>query len=257
MTKTEEIVTSLLTAHREKRKLPSINTDGFPTKDSLYEVQQEFIHRVTGNQDDPVKGYKISLTNKSLQKIFHTDAPVYGTLTDQSVVKDGVLSKKEFFDPLVEAELLFVITEDIPPTAGSEEILENCLIAPGLEIPDCRIEDWFPKISIGELIADNAVTGKVVVGELKKVTPAIPLDNISVKVYHGDEEVAEGPSSYVLDNPLNAVIWLKDTLASQGKSLKKGMMISSGTFFSPFPLELGTYRAVFDHFGEVELKVVE
>ncbi|WP_261133435.1 2-keto-4-pentenoate hydratase [Bacillus sp. Marseille-Q3570] len=257
MTKTEEIVTSLLKAHEEKKQLSSIDTEGFSTEEALYEVQEEFIQRLSGDKADPVKGYKISLTNKGLQKVFHTDAPVYGTLTDQTVLKDGVLSKKEFFDPLVEAELMFMIREDIPPSADSAEILENSLIAPGFEIPDCRIEDWFPKISIGELIADNAVTGKVVVGEPLKVTPAIPLDNLSVKVYHNDEIVAEGPSAYVLDNPLNAVVWLKEMLASQGKSLKKGMIISSGTFFSPFPLEVGKYRAVFDHFGEVEFEVVD
>jgi 2-keto-4-pentenoate hydratase len=83
------------------------------------------------------------------------------------------------------------------------------------------------------------------------------LEDISVTLYHNDEQVVSGQSNFVLDNPINAVEWLNNKLSTQGSVLRKGMIISSGTFISPIPLELGTYRAVFAHFGEVKLDVEE
>jgi 2-keto-4-pentenoate hydratase len=255
-TKTNDIVTTLLNSYKEKEPLSFLNTDGFSTEASFYEVQHEFIQRKIEDTHEGIKGYKISLTNKGLQEIFHTDSPIYGTLMDSTVV-DDVIHKKELFDPLLETEIMFIITEDISPFATVSEIIEKSLIAPGLEIPDSRINDWFPKLSIGELIMDNAVTGKIVVGDPIKLNTEINLENISMTLYHNDEKVVSGKSNFVLDNPLNAVEWLNNKLSTQGNALRKGMIISSGTFISPIPLALGTYRAVYDHFGEVKLNVKE
>ncbi|MBM7692778.1 2-keto-4-pentenoate hydratase [Peribacillus deserti] len=257
MTKTQEIVSALLSAREEKTPLSSLETEGFTGNHAFYSVQDEYIQRKLENQNDRIAGYKISLTNKGLQTVFQTDEPVYGTLTDETLVKEGVLSRSDFFDPLLEAELMFIVTEDISPFADPVEIIEKTMIAPGLEIPDSRIKNWYPKISIGELIMDNAVTGKVIAGRPIKVNSGTILDNISVTLYHNGEPAAEGKSSFVLENPLNAVLWLNNSLSSQGKSLQKGMIISSGTFISPIPLVIGTYRAVFDVYGEVELEVRE
>lgn len=257
MDKTKEIVSALITAHKYKKQLSFIDTESVSTEEFFYDVQNEFIQRRIEDNHDNVKGYKISLTNKGLQNIFHTNSPVYGTLTDKAVVRGGVVNRKEFFDPLLETELMFIITEDISTFADPSEIIEKAIIAPGLEIPDSRIKNWYPKISIGELIMDNAVTGKIVVGNPKKISSDIKLDDISVALYLNDEKVAHGQSDFVLDNPLNAVVWLNNMLSKQGKSLREGMIISSGTFIKPIPLTIGTYRAVFDYFGEVKLDVYE
>lgn len=252
-TTTQDVVSALLTARAEKKQLSFLHTDCATTEEACYKVQDEYIRRI----EETVKGYKISLTNTGLQETFHTDSPVYGTLSDSTVVEDGTLHRSEFFDPLVETELMFILTEDLSKDADAREILEKSVIAPGLEIPDCRLENWFPKISIPELIMDNAVTGSVVVGEAIKLSSEIKLEDITVKLYLNEEEIMEGHSSFVLDNPVNAVIWLNQKLATQGKRLTKGMIISSGTFINPVPLKVGTYRAVFDHFGEVKLDVKE
>ncbi|PLT30781.1 2-keto-4-pentenoate hydratase [Peribacillus deserti] len=257
MTKTQEIVTALLSAREERKPLTALDTKGFTDSKAFYEVQDEYIHRKLESENERITGYKISLTNKGLQDVFHTDDPVYGTLTEETLVKEGELRRSDFFDPLLEAELMFIVTEDISAYADPVEIIGKTMIAPGLEIPDSRIKNWFPKISIGELIMDNAVTGKILAGKPIKVNSGTLLDNLSVTLYHDGETVAEGQSSFVLENPLNAVVWLNKILSSQGKRLQKGMIISSGTFISPIPLKVGTYRAVFDVFGEVVLEVVE
>ena len=50
-------------------------------------------------------------------------------------------------------------------------LLKKTQVAPGIEVPDSRFDDWFPKISLGQVVADSAVAGRIVTG--------LPLDNVS------------------------------------------------------------------------------
>ena len=253
----QKIISTLMNVYQTKEPIDTIQVDQFSTKKELYEVQEAFIQEKRKEQGGSISGYKISLTNVGLQKVFKTDAPLYGTILNQDISATGEISLQEFFSPLVETELMFITKEDILPDADADEIIKKTTIAPGLELPDSRIKNWFPNLSVAQLIVDNAVTGKIVIGEPKRIDKSFKLDEISVTLYHNDKQIAEGQSTFVLENPLNAVMWLHRKLASQGKVLKKGTIISSGTFINPLPLETGTYRAVFDHFGEVTVDIVD
>lgn len=256
MGKVQETVSSILEVYQTRQPLAMISGEHFSKKEEFYNVQHALVQMKIQEHAGEVKGFKISLTNTGLQEVFNTDSPVYGTLLDRDVLDVGAISIKDFFDPLIEAELMFIVQEDISLDADEDELLAKTAIAPGLELPDSRIQNWFPHISVGELIMDNAVTGKVIVGEQKKWDASISLADLSVKLFYNDQQVAEGTSSFVLENPIHAVKWLHEELASQNRILTKGMIVSSGTFIKPLPLKVGTYRVVFDHFGEVTLDVL-
>jgi 2-keto-4-pentenoate hydratase len=51
--------------------------------------------------------------------------------------------------------------------------------------------------------------------------------------------LAQGKGSDILGHPLNAVIWLVNDLAKQGKRLKKGDLVSLGSFNPPLKPEAG------------------
>lgn len=253
----QQIVSTLMNVYRTKEPIKTIQADQFSSVKELYEVQEAFIQERRKKQGGSVSGYKISLTNVGMQKVFKTDAPLYGRILNQDIAATGEISLQEFFNPFVEAELMFITKEDISLHADKYEVIEKTTIAPGLELPDSRIKNWFPNLSVGQLIVDNAVTGKIVIGEPRRIDKSFKLDEISVTLFHNDKQIAEGQSAFVLENPLNAVMWLHHKLASQGKVIKKGTIISSGTFINSLPLETGTYRAVFDHFGEVTIDIVD
>jgi 2-keto-4-pentenoate hydratase len=44
-----------------------------------------------------------------------------------------------------------------------------------------------------------------------------------------------GKGSDVLDNPLNAVLWIAESLRAEGKSLKDGDLLSLGSFSALIP----------------------
>jgi 2-keto-4-pentenoate hydratase len=130
------------------------------------------------------------------------------------------------------------------------------VVAPGFEIPDSRIKNWYPRISINELISDNAVTGKVVVGKFMELNNNISWPDIKADLFMNDRFVSTGRSSNVLSNPLCSIKWLQQSLIKNGKKLQVGMVISSGTFIKPIKLEQGMYKAVFESFGELTLRVI-
>lgn len=253
----QQTVSTLMNVYRTKEPIATIQADQFSSAKELYEVQAAFIQEKRKIQGGSVSGYKISLTNVGLQQVLKADTPLYGMILNQDIVTREQVSLQDLFNPFIEAELIFITREDISLEADEHEIINKTTIAPGLELPDSRIQNWFSNLSPAQLIVDNAVTGKVVIGEPKRISPSFKLDELSVKLFHNDLQVAEGHSTFVLGNPLNAIMWLHRKLAKEGTVIKKGTIISSGAFIQPLPLEIGTYRAVFEHFGEVSINIVE
>ena len=49
-----------------------------------------------------------------------------------------------------------------------------------------------------------------------------------------------GKGSDVLDNPLNAVLWIAESLRAEGKALKNGDLLSLGSFSALLPPKPGT-----------------
>ena len=220
-----------------------------------YLVQERVTNRKITDKKEHVRGYKISLTSPETQGWFGADEPAYGTLTDSNM-SDGVISLSDMSEPLIETELMFFIEEDIHHPVADKDLPGMISVAAGLEIPDSRFLDWFPKLSLGTIAADNAVAGKIVAGEERKKLSYEELGNIDLKLFLNDKEIAEGHSSEVLGNPLEAVKWLVRTLHGKSKFLSRGMVISSGTLVLPLPLQRGTYRASYSTLGDVYLKVL-
>lgn len=222
-------------------------------KTMAYHVQDEVLN-LKAQDGEKLAGYKISLTSKETQELFDSDSPLYGGMTDITI--KNAVSLKEYNRPLLELELVFLIDEPVYPNDSSEEVFEKCRVAPGIEVPDGRYENWFPKASLYEVVADGAVNGAVVIGEPQKL--GYPdIDNIRATLTLNDDFVKEGPSTEVLGHPVNAVIWLAKELEKHEKVLKAGQFVSSGTFVLPEPLKKGHYKADFENVGTVALEVTD
>lgn len=254
MTNTTKLVDMLYDAYNSKQP---ISKDAFPknvTQTEAYDIQHRLTDKKAAKNNDKLIGYKISLTSEETQQLFHSTTPLYGALTQSSLSKETI-ELDEMLSPLVEIELMFRANEDISATDDEQSILEKTSIAPGMEIPDSRFTDWFPKVSLGQVIADSAVAGKIVVGEPIDGLTYDQLNTIHATLKLDEETIAEGSSSEVLGNPIHAIKWLVDELAKTGRTITKGMIISSGTFILPKELKKGTYRVEFEKAGGVSLQV--
>lgn len=249
-----EIVEDIVKAHETKQPIEFIRHRYTLDEETSYAVQEELINQKCLLHNTEIAGYKISMTSAETQAIANTDEPAYGTLLKKHIVNSGnTISLQSLFSPLIEPEIMFVLTEDLTLEADEEEILQKSKICGGVEIPDARYIDWFPNFSLADLLCDNTATGLVVLTD-----PIAPLSfkefgNVQMELFHNGKQLSDGISSAVLGNPVSSVAWLSQKLAKKNKTLKKGMVISSGTFISPLVAEEGTYTVTYSNIGEVEI----
>ncbi|MER2175017.1 MAG: fumarylacetoacetate hydrolase [Carnobacterium sp.] len=237
--------------------MDSLDKAIFPENISLEEAytMQHLFTAAKEHNGEKLQGYKISMTSPETQALFEASEPLYGQLTSNRVRNTLSLSK-DTAHALIELELVFLVQEELSSEDSIEDILKKTTIAPGLEVPDSRFQDWFPKMSKEQVCIDGAVGGYVCYGSSKKATYE-DLDNIQGRLIHNEQIIAQDSSRTVMGHPVKAIEWLLKKLSEQGLSLQPGMFISSGTFVMPQVLTAGTYKGEFDHFGTVTLTISE
>lgn len=251
----ERLADTLFDAYINKKQLSKDQIPAFLEKEKAYGIQHALTAKKAEEANEELKGYKISLTSKETQELFSSETPLYGALTTPAL-SDGTIELASMISPLIEIELIFIAKEDLSAEDDIETILQKTLVAPGIEVPDSRFEDWFPKLSLGQVIADSAVSGKIVTGQPKEGLRFNELDDIRGSLTFNGQEIASDSSKAVLEHPVYAVKWLTEELAKHGLTVQKGMSISSGTFILPKKLEKGIYKASYEGIGEVSLKVI-
>lgn len=252
---TRDIAEVLFNAYETGEAISKVNIQEVNEKSTAYGIQQRVTSKKATLNKDPHIGYKISLTSEETQKLFSSETPLYGAFTASNIVEETIELDK-MISPLIELELVFIVKEELSTKDSLESILQKTRVSPGLEIPDSRFKDWFPKLSLYQVIADSAVAGKIVIGKSSVQLSLNQLKNIKGTLKFNGETIASGSSEEVLGSPVNAVKWLIDELALHGHTLKKGAIISSGTFILPKILEVGKYKAEFEGIGEVVLNIV-
>ena len=131
----------------------------------------------------------------------------------------------------------------------SLEALEGISVfRPFIELPDL-VFDPQVKLDGPNLLAIDAGARLGVLGESVR----LPATEESVKQLadmHIDvldqtgARLGGGKGADVLDNPLNAVLWLAESLKAEGKSLKDGDLLSLGSFSALLPPKAGVTATV-------------
>ena len=66
-----------------------------------------------------------------------------------------------------------------------------------------------------------------------------------------------GNTKNVLNNPLNAALWLINNLAKKGETLLKGQFISSGSCTNPSKIYSGNHiKAKFEQLEDIEFQFI-
>lgn len=253
----EELAARLLEVQDTKQPIHFISHQHQLTVEQAYGVQETFVKARTQKTGKQCKGHKISMTSRATQALFGAKEPAYGTLFEDTVHTGNTeIELVSMLSPLLEPEVVFILKEDLSVGAKEAEILEKSVLSAGIEIPDSRFADWFPKFQLMDLICDNGVTGKVVVSDKGRDDLTLgEVERIKLTLTHDGKELGTGFASEVMGNPVTSVAWLTEKLAEKNMFLKKGMVISSGTFLSPISLGKGLYEAEFSLLGKVKLQV--
>jgi 2-keto-4-pentenoate hydratase len=206
-----------------------------------------------------VKGHKVGLTSAAMQRQLGVDQPDFGHLLDSMFLPEGVPADYSgFLQPRAEPEIAFVLGRPLagPGVTAAEAIAAVDFVLPALEIIDSRISDW--KITLADTIADNASSGAVVLGTRPVRPEALDLALTGCLFFRNGRVVGTGAGGAVLGSPVNALVWLANTLGERGVALEAGQVVMPGSLTAAVPLAAGdTVSASFDRIGSVSITFTE
>ncbi|MFV0452511.1 MAG: 2-keto-4-pentenoate hydratase, partial [Propioniciclava sp.] len=143
------------------------------------------IQRVTIDQKvsdgEQITGKKIGLTSQAMQDLLGVGQPDYGHLLTSMEVEGNRTDVASLVQPRVEAEIAFVLARDLPMSGvtSAQVIDATGHVVAALEIVDSRVADW--KITIVDTVADNASSGRYVLGDRRVDPRSIELPAVAMR----------------------------------------------------------------------------
>lgn len=236
---------------------PSLEHPDMSIEDA-YAVQRALV-KLKLAEGRVIRGRKIGLTSKVMQRAVSISEPDYGVLFDDMFFEDGgIVPVDRFIRPRIEVELAFVLGEDLPQRVVTlfDVLRATEFVTPALEILDARVQMTDPetghKRTIVDTIADNAADAGLVLGG-RVVRPFdTDLRWIAALLLRNGVIEESGVAAAVLNHPANGVAWLANRLAPHNVQLLAGDVILSGSFTTPIFAEPGdTFVADYGPLGTV------
>jgi len=255
----EGIAKRLLEAEDKRVPIDAV-TAKYPgiTINDAYRIQLKLIEK-RKRRGEVVIGKKIGLTSKAMQQVAGINEPDYGHLTDRMVVLEGLpIRISELIQPMVEAEIAFVLKEDLkgPGVLVSDVIRATEYIMPSLEIIDGRIKRDGRRIE--DSISDNAGTGRVVFSGRMSSIADVDLRYVGLVFEKNGDVISTAAGAAVLGNPAQAIAWLANKLSEYGVSLNAREVVISGSLIAANKVGPGdNVTATFDRLGSVTAKFVD
>lgn len=248
-----EVAAQLLHAYRTREPIaPVIESHPGATMADAYRIQQEQVRHWLA-EGQVIKGHKVGLTSAAMQEQMGVDQPDYGhLLSSMFYAEQQPIPATAFLQPRIEPEIAFVLGRSLsgPGVTIADAARAVEFVLPAVEIIDSRIRNW--NISIVDTIADNASSAGVVLGGKPTLLSAVDLRLVGCTLQSGGDVIATGTGSAVLGSPLNAIVWMANTLGGLGVTLEPGHVVLSGSITRAFPIGPGeTMTAMLSELGSV------
>lgn len=228
----------LLDQHRARQPFDALPEALAPRGvEDAYAIQEAF-RALRADRLGPVAGYKVALTSTVMQEMLRFFSPFAGPIHAGLIHHSpAALRYSDYGRPGIECELAAYLGRDLPADKAPytrDQIADSVeALMPAFELVDDRNADY-KKISslILTLIADNAWNGGIVLGKPVKDWRSLDLAAIRGALTMNGAPAGEGHGRDVLGHPFEALTWLTNTVAAQGRSMKKGMVVMTGTMIA-------------------------
>jgi 2-oxo-hept-3-ene-1,7-dioate hydratase len=260
----QDLARRLDKAEKSRVQIPQFSLE-FPdiTVEDAYAVQHAWIAAKL-KEGRTIKGHKIGLTSKAMQRSSNISEPDYGVLLDDMFYESGAdIPVDRFIEPRVEVELAFVLEKRLTgPNCTLFDVLSaTAYVVPAVEIIDARIQRVDPQTKVTrkvfDTISDNAADAGIVLGG----RPFKPLDLdmrwVAALCYRNGVIEESGVAAAVLNHPANGVAWLANKLHPHGVALEPGQVILGGSFTAPVFAHRGdTFHVDYGPVGAVTMRFV-
>ena len=226
----ESLGDELYTALRAQSVVePLTNRHADITIEHAYAIQQRMISR--RQQDgERIIGKKVGVTSRVVMNMLGVYQPDFGYMLDGMIASEGdSIAMSSLIQPKAEGEIAFVMKRDLmgPGLSNADVLAATECVMPCFEIVDSRIRDW--KIKIQDTVADNASCGVFLLGDVKGDPRKIDLTLAGMVLEKNGELFSTSVGAAVQGSPVNAVVWLANTLGRLGMPFKAGEVILSGS----------------------------
>ncbi len=215
------------------------------TIDDAYAVQRAWVD-LKISEGRTLKGHKIGLTSKAMQRSSNISEPDYGSLLSDMFFADGSeIPFNRFIVPRVEVELAFVLKDELggPDCTMFDVLRATEYVVPAIEIIDARIHQIDPETKVTrkvfDTISDNAANAGIVTGGRPFAPADLDMRWVSALLYRNGVIEESGVAAAVLSHPANGVAWLANKLHPHGVTLQPGQVILAGSFTAPVPARPG------------------
>jgi 2-oxo-hept-3-ene-1,7-dioate hydratase len=233
------------------------------TIEDAYAVQRAWVAMKIA-EGRRLKGHKIGLTSRAMQRSSNISEPDYGALLDDMFFAEGGdIPMSRFILPRVEVELAFVLGK---PLRGPDCTIFDVLdatdwVVPAIEIIDARIQQVDPVTGttrkVFDTISDNAANAGVVLGGRPVKPDAVDLRWVGAVLYRNGVVEESGVAAAVLNHPAHGPAWLANKLHPYGEHLEAGEVILGGSFTAPVPARAGdTFQIDYGLLGQVAMRFV-
>lgn len=220
-----------------------------------YKVQKYMLNAYI-NDGYKFSGRKVGMTSDAMRAQFNINEPDYGYIFNElKYENDTLIDVSEFLDPMIEAEIAFVLKNDLDgENVTAHDVLNNTeYVVAALEIIDARTQHF--DTTIEDSIADNASFGAYIIGDTILEPYEKDLSLLGIVAEKNNKQVTTSSGASVMGNPANAVAWLANKMKSLGEPLRSGEFVLSGSFISAIPVERGDVITIkYGGLGEVRAK---
>ncbi len=209
------------------------------------DIQDEFVRLEL--QSKIIGGYKVGFTSVEAQEKWGVTSPVSGVLfTEGKLQGKPVINMGEYQKLFIEIEVGFLLADEIAEPVDSIESLRGYLshLVPVIELPDLRFKS-LKTLTAADLVAANMASKKWLIGEPIALRDA-PLQ-FEVTLHQEGKLLDSGLA--VIEDRLEALLWLVNERLSRGWPLKPGYVLITGALGKINPASLGCYAADYGNFS--------
>jgi len=235
----DELARQLLAAERSGVAMRRLS-DQFPEMDAeaAYDVQRRVVSLKVAT-GETIRGYKIGLTSKAMQKAVGIDEPDYGHIFASQVHESGCkLPLTGLNAPRIEVELAFILDQPLrgPGITVCDVLSATRYVMPALELIASRTE--LPR-KLVDTLSDNAAGAGVILGGRPVKPSEVDLRWLAAVLYKNADIVESGVSAAVLGHPASGVAWLANRLGAREVTLEPGQILLAGSFTPPVAVAAG------------------